>query len=122
MEIEKLSVVFHDKDEWPTRSRELVADLARWYAAHPSLSELSEEDITAFLIPIAQNEIAVHLRGFSGSINLDAAGRAEHTFETSVDLDHLRLTLTSAAFERYALADVARTGHSPDFIMIRKTK
>lgn len=101
-----LRTSIHFCDEWPSRVAKFITDLAEWYAAHPSLKNFSSDDITAFLLNVAETQGFMHKTG-TVSVNRDTAGETTDMVESVIDFDNLRRCLTLAAFERYGYSNVA---------------
>lgn len=94
------------KDEWPIRIGKFIADLAKWYAAHPYVRESSTREIATFLESVAFDQGVIHERCvFSSEIN--ATGQTEHTFESCIIFDDACRSLAVAAFERYGNLNAA---------------
>ena len=99
--VDELFCTFRFKNEWPARVVDMISDLAKCHAARfPAPHDIAEE-IARFLMDRA-DEHPAHVQ-IIGPIYRDAAGRACHTVESSIDLESLRRDLARAACERYPL-------------------
>ncbi len=109
--IYRLSIAIDFHDEWPARVGKFIADPTQWYATHSVLVDVSAFDIASFLCGIAEAGSVEHIVEL-GPVHYDAAGQSVCTdHHSAIYLDHLRWTLTFAAFDRYGCRQAAQFCH-----------